>query len=106
MPFRVSIRGLPVALRSADWASALDLLKISDPPAAFQIFNFSHAELTQFSLGMQALDQHDLSAAEAASSAFDAELWRMSNHAEGRSGRQGQRKEKDDEKRSGPPKLK
>lgn len=71
--------GLPVALRAADWVRALTLLKSADP--ILPNLKFLASELTQFSLGMQALDQQDISAAEAASQRFDAELWRMSNHA-------------------------
>ena len=70
---------LPVALRSADWTAALELLKSSDPPPALPNLQFLARQLTQFALGMQALDQHDLSRAEAASELFDAELWRLSN---------------------------
>jgi tetratricopeptide (TPR) repeat protein len=70
---------LPVALRSADWTAALALLKSSDPPPALPNLQFLARQLTQFALGMQALDQHDLSRAEAASELFDAELWRLSN---------------------------
>ena len=70
---------LPVALRTADWTSALALLKSSDPPPALPNLQFLARQLTQFAAGMQALDQHDLSRAEAASEQFDAELWRISN---------------------------
>ena len=71
--------GLPVALRSADWTTVLALLKSSNPPAALPNLQFLARELTQFALGMQALEQHHLSQAEAASAQFDAELWRLSN---------------------------
>ena len=70
---------LPVALRAADWTTALALLKSSDPPPALPHLQFLARQLTKFALGMQALDQHDLSRAEAASEQFDAELWRLSN---------------------------
>jgi len=70
---------LPVALRSADWTTALELLKSSDPPPALPNLQFLARQLTQFALGMQALDQQDRSRAEAASERFDAELWRLSN---------------------------
>jgi len=70
---------LPVALRAADWTTALALLKPTDPPPALPNLQFLARQLTQFALGMQALDQHDLSRAEAASAQFDAELWRISN---------------------------
>ncbi len=70
---------LPVALRSADWTTALELLKSSDPPPALPNLQFLARQLTQFALGMQALDQQDRSRAEAASERFDAELWRLTN---------------------------
>jgi len=70
---------LPVALRAADWAAALALLKSSDPPAALRNLQFLAQQLTQFALGMQALDHQDLSRAEAESAQLDAELWRFSD---------------------------
>src|SRR5580704_8089812 len=69
---------LPVALRAADWTTTLALLKSSDPPASLPNLQFLARQLTQFALGMQALDSHDLSQAETASAQFDAELWRIS----------------------------
>jgi hypothetical protein len=69
---------LPVALRAADWTTTLGLLKSSDPPASLPNLQFLARQLTQFALGMQALDSHDLSQAETASAQFDAELWRIS----------------------------
>jgi hypothetical protein len=69
---------LPVALRAADWTTTLALLESSDPPASLPNLQFLARQLTQFALGMQALDSHDLSRAETASAQFDAELWRIS----------------------------
>lgn len=69
---------LPVALRSADWPRVLALLKSADAPSTLPNLQFLARQLTQFALGMQALDQHDLAQAEAASVQFDAELWRTS----------------------------
>jgi hypothetical protein len=95
---------LPVALRAADWATALSLLQSSDPPAALSNLQFLARQLTQFAVGMQALDQHDLPRAEAASSQFDAELWRISNRLKD----EEDAKEKDKDKKtpdSTPPKL-
>jgi tetratricopeptide (TPR) repeat protein len=101
---------LPVALRAADWTTALDLLKSSDPPATLPNLQFLARQLTQFVLGMHALDVHDLSAAEAASTQFDAELWRTSNHLKDQE--DAKSKEKEKEKDNGkksvdatPPKL-
>ncbi len=70
---------LPVALRAANWTTVLALLKSSNPPAALPNLQFLARELTQFAIGMQALEQHDMSRAEEASAQFDAELWRISN---------------------------
>jgi tetratricopeptide (TPR) repeat protein len=70
---------LPVALRTADWAQALELLKTSEPPAAsLQNLGFLARQLTDFAAGMQALEAHDLARAEESSMRLDAELWRIS----------------------------
>jgi tetratricopeptide (TPR) repeat protein len=70
---------LPVALRAADWTTAVALLKSNNPAPTLPNLQFLARALTQFALGMQALEQHDLSRAEEASAQFDAELWRISN---------------------------
>ncbi len=70
---------LPVALRAADWTTVVALLKSSNPPPTLPNLQFLARALTQFAVGMQALDHHDLSRAEEASAQFDAELWRISN---------------------------
>jgi tetratricopeptide (TPR) repeat protein len=70
---------LPVALRAADWTTALALLQSSDPPATLPNLQFLARQLTQIALGMRALDAHNIAAAEAASVQFDAELKRMSD---------------------------
>jgi tetratricopeptide (TPR) repeat protein len=70
---------LPVALRAADWATVVALLKSSNPPATLPNLQFLARALTQFALGMRALEQHDLPDAEEASAQFDAALWRTSN---------------------------
>jgi hypothetical protein len=99
---------LPVALRAADWAAVLDLLKSVDAPASLPNLQFLARQLTQFALGMQALDAHDLSRAEAASAQFDADLWRISNRLKDEEDAKSKEKDKDkDEKKSdvAPPKL-
>jgi hypothetical protein len=99
---------LPVALRAADWAAVLDLLKSVDAPASLPNLQFLARQLTQFALGMQALDAHDLSRAEAASAQFDADLWRISNRLKDEADAKSKEKDKDkDEKKSdtAPPKL-
>jgi len=105
---------LPAALRTADWTAALTLLQPVDPPTSLPNLQFLARQLTQFALGMQALDQHDPSRAEAASAQFDAELWRISNRlkdeADAKAKKKEKEKDKDEEKDkkaadSSPPKL-
>ncbi len=69
---------LPVALRTADWAQALDLLKASDPPPSLPNLVFLARQLTDFAAGMKALEAHDVAKAEEAALRLDAELWRIS----------------------------
>jgi len=106
---------LPVALRAADWTTALTLLRSADPPAALPNLQFLARQLTQFALGMQALEQHDPSGAEVASARFDAELWRISNRlkdevaAKDKAKDKNKDKDKDKDKKAAdaaPPKLK
>jgi len=87
---------LPVALRVADWTTALELLKSSNPTPALPNLQFLERELTQFALGMQVLDQHDPSQAEAASAQFDAELWRISNRLNDEANAKAKEKDKDE----------
>jgi hypothetical protein len=97
---------LPVALRAADWATTLDLLKSVDAPPSLPNLQFLERQLTQFALGMQALDAHDLSRAEAASAQFDADLWRISNRLKDEENAKSKEKEKDEKKsETAPPKL-
>jgi hypothetical protein len=65
---------LPVALRSADWQTAAQLLGASQVPDSLPNIQFLQLELKRFAAGMQSLDQHNLAAAESASAEFDAEL--------------------------------
>src|SRR5437763_5117135 len=97
---------LPVALRAADWAAALGLLKSGDPPPALPNLQFLARQLTQFAVGMQALEEHDLPRAEAASAQFDAELWRLSNRLKDEADAKANEKDKDPENAdTAPPKL-
>jgi hypothetical protein len=101
---------LPVALRAADWATVLDLLRSVDAPASLPNLQFLARQLAQFALGMQALDAHDLSRAESKSAQFDADLWRISNRLKDEADAKSKEKDKDkdkDEKKSdaAPPKL-
>jgi tetratricopeptide (TPR) repeat protein len=97
---------LPVALRAADWTTTLALLKSSDPPPTLPNLQFLARQLTQFALGMQALEEPDLSRAEAASAQFDAELWRISDRLKDEADAKANQKDKDKKKPdAGPPKL-
>ncbi len=97
---------LPVALRSAEWPAVLSLLKSSDPPATLPNLQFLARQLTQFALGMQALDDHDLARAESASAQFDAELWRISNRLKDEEDAKVDEKEQARKKEDvGPPKM-
>jgi tetratricopeptide (TPR) repeat protein len=72
---------LPVALRTADWAQVLALLKASTPRAPLPNLRFLARELTDFAAGMRAVAAHDVPQAEEFSLRLDAALWRMSPHA-------------------------
>jgi tetratricopeptide (TPR) repeat protein len=69
---------LPVALRTADWARALEMLTASEPPAELTNLEFLARGLTDFAAGMKALDAHDMPEAEESSIRLDGELWRIS----------------------------
>lgn len=73
--------GLPVALRTADWAQILELLKAHAPLAALPNLDFLARQLALFAAGMQAVKANDFSKAEESSTRFDAELWRTSEQA-------------------------
>lgn len=96
---------LPVALRAADWTETLALLKSADPPATLPHLQFLARQLSKFAVGMQALDQHELSGAETASDEFDADLWRISSQvkdeADAKAKKEKAKKTADD----APPKL-
>jgi hypothetical protein len=97
---------LPVALRAADWTTVLALLKSTDSPPTLPNLQFLARQLTQFALGMQALEQHDLSRAEAASAQFDAEQWRISNRLKDEADAKAKEKDKDKATANAtPPKL-
>jgi hypothetical protein len=96
---------LPVALRAADWASVLPLLKSSDPSAALPNLQFLARALTQFAVGMQALEQHELSRAEEASAQVDAELWRTSNRLKDEEGSKAKEDKNKKTADAAPPKL-
>jgi tetratricopeptide (TPR) repeat protein len=96
---------LPVALRAADWTTVVALLKSNDPPPTLPNLQFLARALTQFALGMQALEQHDLSRAEEASAQFDAELWRISNRLKDEEASKSKEEKKKNFAHAAPPKL-
>lgn len=72
---------LPVALRTADWKQVIELLQTNSSrgkPGSFPNLEFLSKQLSTFAAGMQGVEAHDLTKAEASSSQFDAGLWRMS----------------------------
>jgi hypothetical protein len=95
---------LPVALRTADWTQALELLKASEPPAELPNLVFLARQLTDFAAGMQALEAHDLARAAEASTRLDAELWRISQQLKDEDTAKEKEKKKKDEDDA--PKLK
>lgn len=88
---------LPVALRTADWAQALELLKASQPPENLSNLVFLAQALTDFSTGMHALDVHELAKAEESSTRLDAELWRISQRLKDAESTKGKEKDKSDD---------
>ncbi len=96
---------LPVALRAADWTTALALLKSNNPPPTLPNLQFLARALTQFALGMQALEHRDLSRAEQASAQFDAELWRISNRLKDEEASKSKEEKTNKTTDAAPPKL-
>jgi hypothetical protein len=86
---------LPVALRTADWAQALELLKSSSPPETLPNLVFLSRQLADFATGMQAVEAHDLDKAEDASRRLDAELWRISERVKAEEAAKEKEKDKD-----------
>jgi hypothetical protein len=95
---------LPVTLRAADWKSASQFLHSSDPQDTLPNLQFLQRELKNFVEGMQALDEHELSQAEASSAAFDAEFQKTSAHYKEEQAREKKQKDKKNVDAS-PPKL-
>jgi tetratricopeptide (TPR) repeat protein len=69
---------LPVALRIGDWVAVQKMLQGSKSDAKLENLAFLAGQLKEFSSGMQAVEADDLTAAQAASTRLDAELWHMS----------------------------
>jgi tetratricopeptide (TPR) repeat protein len=71
---------LPVALRTADWAQVLKLLRASGASARPNL-DFLSRQLITFAEGMQAIETRDLTKAETLSARFDAELKHMNSQS-------------------------
>ncbi|MCU1249059.1 MAG: hypothetical protein JWQ49_2088 [Edaphobacter sp.] len=70
--------GLPVALRTGNWAAVLKMLETAKPADKLENLKFLAGQLTEFAVGMQAVQMGDLTAAQNASVKLDVELWHMS----------------------------
>jgi hypothetical protein len=89
---------LPVALRTADWSRALEMLKAApEQPAPLTNLTFLSASLTDFANGMRALELHYASAAENASRRLDAQLWRASERMKDEDAAKEKEKKKDED---------
>ncbi len=88
---------LPVALRTADWDRALELVKAASPPESLPNLVFLSGRIADFATGMKALDSHDLAAAERASQQLDSELWRASERVKDENAARKKDKKKEDE---------
>ena len=66
----------PVTLRIGDWKGVQTLLASSGPDTKLENLTFLSGELKQFATGMLAVQTGDLTSAQAASTALDAELKR------------------------------
>ncbi len=69
---------LPVALRTGDWPAVLRLVDATHPDAKLENLNLLAGQLREFATGMVAVDNGDVSSAQAASQRLDAQLWRLS----------------------------
>ena len=65
---------LPVALRTADWTRALELLKMNPPPETLPNLGFLSKQLVLFAAGMQALEGHETAKAAESLAVFDSGL--------------------------------
>jgi tetratricopeptide (TPR) repeat protein len=69
--------GLPVALRTADWGRVVILVNAAKVSQDMPHMEFLAGGLSQFALGMQAVEGHEPEPAERHSVSLDASLWRM-----------------------------
>src|ERR1700721_1433756 len=70
--------GLPVALRTADWARVIQLVNAANLAQDMPHMEFLSGGLSQFALGMQSVEAHEPDVAERHSVLLDSTLWRMS----------------------------
>jgi tetratricopeptide (TPR) repeat protein len=70
--------GLPVALRTADWARVIQLVNAANLAQDMPHMEFLSGGLSQFALGMQSVEAHEPDVAERHSVLLDSNLWRMS----------------------------
>ena len=96
---------LPVALRAADWSTALSYLKNSNPPESLPNLQFLSRTLTAFATGMQALNDQNISQAQTASTQIDAELWRLSERLKAEDDAKSKTKDKDKKPANAVPRL-
>lgn len=69
---------LPIALRTGDWGSVLQLLEGRKAEAKLENLAFLAGQLKEFSIGMQAIEKGDALTAQASSEKLDVALWHMS----------------------------
>jgi tetratricopeptide (TPR) repeat protein len=65
---------LPVALRTANWAQAVEWLQAAAAPESRPNLGFLARQLADFAAGMHAIESHELTGAEDASARFDGGL--------------------------------
>jgi tetratricopeptide (TPR) repeat protein len=96
---RISLR-LPVALRVGDWDAVLTMLGQANlgDGAKTENLRFLAAELSDYARGMKALEAGDLEAAQTASAAMDAGLWRSEKDRAAKDEAKDKDKDKDQDK--------
>ena len=77
---------LPIALRAADWTRVIKLVDAANLPASMPHLELLAGDLSEFALGMQALEEHQPGMAERHSVLLDASLWRLSQEIQGEKG--------------------
>jgi tetratricopeptide (TPR) repeat protein len=106
---RVSYR-LPVALRIGDWDAVLTMLGQTNLEGEKTVnLRALTTELTDYAMGMKALESDDVAAAEAASDRMDAGLWRVQQRqkeeAAAKAKAKQEQKDKPEAKKDEPPQM-